>query len=85
MRPAAVSGKGTIHLLIFLHQGPPIPGVDYARPLPVAAVELPEQAGLRLTSIVVNAERDDLRIGMPVEVTWTEQNGAPVPAFRPAR
>jgi uncharacterized OB-fold protein len=67
-----------------LHQGPPIPGLDYARPLPVAAVELPEQRGLRLTSVVVDADPEELRIGTPVELAWIEQNGAPVPAFRPA-
>ena len=27
--PTAVSGRGTIYLLILLHQGPPAPGVDY--------------------------------------------------------
>jgi uncharacterized OB-fold protein len=84
VRPAEVSGKGTIRLLILLHQGPPVPGFDYARPLPVTAVELPEQPGLHLTSVVVDSRAEDLRIGMPVEVTWIEQGGAPVPAFRPA-
>ena len=30
-----VTGTGTIHLAIFLHQGPPAPGVDYSTPYPV--------------------------------------------------
>jgi len=28
-------------------------------------------------------ETDQLRIGLPVELTWTEREGAPFPAFRP--
>ena len=48
-----VSGRGTIFMAIFLHQGPPAPGVDYATPYPVVTVELDEQAGLRFTSTVV--------------------------------
>ena len=44
-----VRGRGTIHLLIFLHQGPAAEGVDYSSPHPVAVVELDEQEGLRFT------------------------------------
>src|SRR5262245_29928498 len=43
-----VSGRGTIHLVMWLHQGPSAPGVDYtAGPYPVVTVELAEQAALR--------------------------------------
>ena len=35
----AVAGTGTIHLAIFLHQGPPADGVDYSTPYPVVTVE----------------------------------------------
>jgi uncharacterized OB-fold protein len=81
-----VSGRGTVHLLMRLHQGPPLAGVDYAvAPHPVAVVELDEQVGLRITSTVVNCAPDDVAIGMPVEVAWIDRDGVPYPAFEPAQ
>ena len=79
-----VSGRGTVHLLIRLHQGVPAPGVDYATPHPVATVELAEQVGLRFTSTIVNCAPGDMRIGMPVQLTWVERYGEPYPVFEPA-
>jgi uncharacterized OB-fold protein len=80
-----VSGRGTVHLLMRLYQGPPAPGVDYtAGPYPVVTVELEEQASLRYTSTVVNCPPDDIVIGLPVSLTWIERNGAPFPVFEPA-
>src|SRR6478672_9952147 len=73
-----VSGRGTI----FMHQGPPAPGVDYSTPYPVVTVELEEQPGLRFTSTVVGATNDDIAIGAPVELDWTERDGHPFPVFR---
>jgi uncharacterized protein len=72
-------------MAIFLHQGPPAPGVDYSTPYPVVTVELEEQAGLRFTSTVVDAENDDIVIGTPVVLDWLDREGVPVPAFRLAR
>ncbi len=80
-----VSGRGTVHLLTILHQGPPAPGVDYAGGFPLAAIELAEQPGLRVQATVVGCLREQLRIGLAVELTWIERDGAPWPAFRPAR
>ena len=85
LRPTAVSGNGTIHLLVRLRQGPPVDGVDYTAGHPVATVELAEQPGLRFTSTVVDADVDTLAIGDPVELTWIERHGEPFPAFRIAR
>lgn len=84
--PVAVSGRGTVHLLLNLHQGPPAPGVDYSKgPHPVVSVELAEQANLRYTSTVVNCAAADVHIGMPVELTWIERHGVPFPVFQPAK
>jgi uncharacterized OB-fold protein len=88
VRATAVSGRGTIHLLIWLRQGPPADGVDYSTPHPVATVELEEQPGLRFTSTVLDASMDDLAIGDAVELAWIERSGSPFPVFRkvaPAR
>ncbi len=82
--PTPVSGRGVIHLVMLLHQGPPAEGVDYARaPHPVVTVELEEQEGLRFTSTVVDCPPEDVRIGLPVELAWIERSGAPFPVFRP--
>jgi uncharacterized OB-fold protein len=81
--PAAAGGRGTVHLLIRLRQGPPAPGVDYSHPHPVATVELDEQEGLRLSSTIVDCPVEMLRIGMRVELTWIERYGVPYPVFQP--
>lgn len=78
-----VSGRGTIHLLMTLHQGPPSPGVDYADGHPVITVELEEQPALRFTSTVTaDFPLDDLMIGEPVELDWADRDGTPMPVFR---
>jgi hypothetical protein len=82
--PTEVSGKGTLFMFTLLHQGSPIPGVDYATPHPEIAVELPEQKGLRVMTTIVDCPNEDIRIGMPVQLTWIDINGAPTPVFRPA-
>jgi uncharacterized OB-fold protein len=86
MVPTPVSGRGTVHLLIRLHQGPPLEGVDYAaEAYPVAVVELVEQPALRITSTIVDCDPSDVEIGMPVELVWIDRDGVPFPAFQPAR
>jgi len=80
--PTAVAGDGTIHLAIFLHQGPPADGVDYAKPYPVVTVELDEQPGLRFTSTVIGAPKEAITIGRRVSLDWIERAGAPLPVFR---
>jgi uncharacterized OB-fold protein len=85
MVPTPVSGRGTVHLLMRLHQGPPIDGVDYAAsPHPVVVVELEEQTALRVTSTVVHCDPATVSIGMPVELAWIQRDGVPFPAFEPA-
>ena len=80
--PTPVTGRGTIFMAIFLHQGPPADGVDYATPYPVVTVELDESPGLRFTSTVVGAPNEAIRIGRRVRLDWTQRGGAPLPVFR---
>jgi uncharacterized OB-fold protein len=80
--PTPVRGSGTIHLAIFLHQGPPATGVDYSTPYPVVTVDLDEQAGLRFTSTVIDAPKHAIAIGARVELAWIERDGVPLPVFR---
>jgi uncharacterized OB-fold protein len=83
--PSPVSGRGTVHLLTLLHQGPPSADVDYSAPWPLAAIELVEQTGLRFVATIVDCPPQRLRIGLPVELTWITRAGAPWPAFRPVK
>ena len=84
--PTAVSGHGTVHLLMKLHQGPPAPGVDYSKgPHPVVTVELVEQESVRYTSTLINCSLEDMHIGLPVQLTWIERRGVPFPVFEPAK
>lgn len=84
--PTPVSGRGRVHLLMRLHQGPSAPGVDYAKsPHPVVTVELEEQPALRFTSTVINCAPEDIEIDMPVTLTWIDRYGAPFPVFEPAK
>jgi len=68
------SGRGAVYATAVPHH-PQAPGFDY--PLLVAVVELEE--GVRLVSNVVGIERDELRIGLPVEVCWLDSHPALVP------
>jgi uncharacterized OB-fold protein len=76
-----VSGNGVIFMNVFLHQGPPAPGVDYSTPYPVVTVELEEQEGLRFTATVADASNDAIRIGRPVRLDWRDRAGSPMPVF----
>lgn len=80
--PTEVSGRGRIHLLMTLHQGPPASGVDYADGHPVVTVELEEQPALRFTSTVADGfPADRLEIGTPVTLEWVDRDGTPTPVF----
>lgn len=76
------SGRATLYTYSIVHRNdlPPFPDrVPYV----AAVVDLAE--GPRMMSNVVDCELDDLRIGMPLEVTFREETGEfSVPVFRPA-
>jgi uncharacterized OB-fold protein len=76
-----VSGDGVIFMAILLHRGPAAEGVDYQDPYPVVTVELAEQEGLRFTSTVVGADNQDIKIGAPVRLAWSERAVSPMPVF----
>lgn len=59
-------------------------GFSDALPYVVALVELDEQDGLRLLTNVVDAEAGEVRVGLPVEVTFEARGDVLLPQFRPA-
>ena len=78
----AVSGRATLHTYTVNHQawmpGPELPYV-------VAIVELPEQAGLRLTTNIVGCPIAELEIGMALRVTFEQHDDVWIPLFEPER
>lgn len=84
LAPAAVSGDAVVHTFTVNAQ-PWIPTFD--PPYVVAIVELPEQAGLRLTTNIVGCDPDEVAIGMAVHVRFEhhDDNGYEVwlPLFEP--
>lgn len=81
LSPEAVSGRATLHTFTINHHSW-IPGFD--PPYAIAIVDLPEQAGLRLTSNIVNCELDAIEIGMPLRVVFEGvDDGVFLPLFEP--
>jgi len=78
----AVSGRAEVLTFSVNHQqwmpGPEVPFV-------VAIVGLREQADLRLTTNIVNCAPDDVKVGMPVRVTFEahEEDEVWIPLFEP--
>lgn len=82
--PQPVSGRGTVFTYTVNHQ-PFNPAV----PLPyvIAIVELAEQSDLRVAANIVDCEPDSVRVGLPVEVRFEQQEtdaAVYVPVFAPA-
>lgn len=65
------SGRGVVYAWAVPHH-PQVAGFEY--PVSVVLVELEE--GVRIVSNLVDADRDDLRIGLEVEVCWLDSHPA---------
>jgi uncharacterized OB-fold protein len=75
------SGRGTLYSFAVPHH-PQVPAFDY--PLFVGLVELEE--GVRIVSNIVDCTREELVVGMPLEVCWLQADDDVVlPQFRPVR
>jgi uncharacterized protein len=76
----ATSGKAVLYTYTLNHKAwNPLVPVPYI----IAMVELPEQAGLRMTSNIVNCALDGLFIGMPLRVIFEQQDEFFIPLFEP--
>ena len=64
-RHVEASGKGTLYSYVVMHY-PPVPPFEY--PNPIGLVELEE--GVRMVTNLVDVAREDIEIGMPLEVTF---------------
>lgn len=81
--PEELSGRGRVwsYTLVerLFHAG-----FADAVPYVVALIELEEQEGLRILTNLVDVDAAEVRVGMPVEVTFEERGEVVLPQFRPA-
>ena len=77
--PEAVSGRGEVFSYTVNHQ----PWDGATEPWVIALVSFPEQDDLRLTTNIVGCEPDEVRIGMPVRVTFEQHDQVHFPVFEP--
>ena len=76
---AESTGRGTVYSYTVVHR-PPRPA--FAVPYVVAIVELEE--GWHMLTNLVDCRAEDVRVGMPVEVTFRRMSDAiTLPCFRP--
>jgi uncharacterized OB-fold protein len=80
LTPTPTSGRAVLHTFTVNRQGW-YPGLE--PPYVVGIVQLPEQAGLRLTAGIVGVEVDDVRIGMALRVVFEQYDDVWLPFFEP--
>ena len=73
------AGTGEVFSYV-VHHHPPVPGKRL--PMVVALVHLPE--GVRILGEMPGVRPDQVRIGLPVRVTFTQAGDMALPAWRPA-
>ena len=73
------AGTGEVFSYV-VHHHPPVPGKRL--PMVVALVQLPE--GVRILGEMPGVRPDQVRIGLPVRVTFTRVGDMSLPAWRPA-
>ncbi len=81
--PTEVSGAGVVYMTVTMHQGAPA-GAEPGVPPTIATVELAEQPGLRVSTVLADCPPDEIRIGLPVQLGWVDRDGIPAPVFRPS-
>ena len=85
LAPAQMSGQASLYAYTVTVQAFHPFYIDKL-PYTVGVVDLVEEAGLRLTTQIVDCPENELRTGMPLELVWTEISpGWTLPYFRPSR
>ena len=77
-----VSGRGTLYSFTVLRQ-PFHPGFLDAIPMMIGLTELDDAPGVRILTNIVEAQPDELWIGMPMEVVFESRGDMALPQFRP--
>ena len=80
--PSRVRVSGRAHVLTCtVNHQPWIPGIPL--PYTIAIVEIVEQKSLRLMTNIVGCAPEEVRIGMPVRVTFEAHDDVYIPLFEP--
>ena len=79
-----VSGRGTLFAFTVLHQ-PFHPGFVDAVPMIIVLTELDDARGVKILTNIVEADPDELRCGLPMEVVFEQREEFALPQFRPRR
>jgi uncharacterized OB-fold protein len=83
LAPEDVSGRGTLYSYTVVMQAFH-PYFVERLPYTLAVVELEEEAGLRVTTNIIDCPEDQLRIDLPVEVAFVDVSPVlTLPMFRP--
>lgn len=72
------SGRGTVYTYVVMHRAT-LP--SFTAPYVIGVVELEE--GARFFTNIVGCDPKDVKIGMPVEVAFSDQGSVSLPEFRP--
>lgn len=76
-----VSGRGSVFSFYWMHQ---VYHPGFAAEVPYAVVTVALEEGPHVVTNVIGCTRDTLRIGLPVEVTFTDASDeVTLPKFRP--
>ena len=79
LAPEPVSGRAEVFSYTVNDQ----PWDGGTEPYAIALVTFPEQDDLRLTTNIVGCDPDEVRIGMPVQVTFEQHDQVWFPLFEP--
>ena len=80
LTPTPVSGRATVATFTINHQQW-MPALE--PPYVIAIVEIEEQPSVRLMTNIVNCPIDDVRVDMPVQVTFEHHDDVWLPFFEP--
>ena len=80
--PTEVSGRGSVYSFTVVRQAFD-PAFADQLPFVVALVELEEAPTVRILTNIVDADPADVRVGLPVEVTFENHGDWALPQFRP--
>jgi uncharacterized OB-fold protein len=76
------SGQGTLSTFTLVHQ---VAHPGFVSEVPYILAEVDLQEGVRIVSTIVGCSHAELRIGMPLAVTFADINEEiSLPVFRPA-
>jgi hypothetical protein len=77
-----VPGRGELYTYTLVHR--PV-AADQELPYVVAVIALEDSGGVRILSNLIDAEQNEIEIGLPVELVWEDMSAdLAIPRFRPS-